>query len=107
MEPRKRIHLVNELMQEANLMMTALEKAMQGKRMEESAPVKHGTHHSPRQYSLEDEHKDWGSILRALTDIQAKLEQIEHAEQERIEQRMPSPYATAKDGVDTEDYTRV
>ncbi len=25
MEPRKRIHLVNELMQEANLMMAALE----------------------------------------------------------------------------------
>ena len=46
-------------------------------------------------------------ILRALTDIQAKLESIEHAEQERIEQRMPSPYAYAKDGGDTEDYTRV
>lgn len=107
MEPRKRIHLVNELMQEANLMMSALEKAMQGERIEESAPAKHGTQHSQRHYSLEDEHKDWGSILRALTDMQAKLERIEHSERERIGQSMPSPYASAKDGVDTEDYTRV
>src|SRR5262245_54557229 len=90
MEPRKRMHLVNELMQEANLMMTALEKAMQGRRIEETAPAKHGTQHAQRPYSLEDEHKEWRMILRALTDMQATLERIEHAEQERIEQRMPS-----------------
>ena len=107
MEPRKRMHLVNELMQEANLMMTALEKAMQGRRIEETAPAKHGTPHAQRPSSLEDEHKEWSLILRALTDIQAKLESIEHSEQERIEQNMPSPYASAKDGRDTEDYTRV
>ncbi len=44
MEPRKRTHLVNELMQEAHLMMAALEKAMQGERIEESHPALHGTH---------------------------------------------------------------
>jgi hypothetical protein len=38
MEPRKRTHLVNELMQEAHLMMGVLEKAMQGERLEESHP---------------------------------------------------------------------
>ena len=38
MEPRKRTHLVNELMQEAHLMMGVLEKAMQGERIEESHP---------------------------------------------------------------------
>jgi len=66
MEPRKRTHLVNELMQEANLMMAALEKAMEGERSEESHPTLHGTHHVQGQYSLEDEHKAWGQILRAL-----------------------------------------
>jgi hypothetical protein len=42
MEPRKRTHLVNELMQEAHLMMGVLEKAMQGERIEESHPTLHG-----------------------------------------------------------------
>jgi hypothetical protein len=42
MEPRKRTHLVNELMQEAHLMMGVLEKAMQGERIEESHPILHG-----------------------------------------------------------------
>ena len=107
MEPRKRLHLVNELMQEANLMMTALEKAMQGRRIEETAPAKHGTQTPQRQYSLEDEHKEWRMIFRALTDIQTTLESIERSERERIEQSIPSPYASAKDGGDTEDYTRV
>ena len=46
MEPRKRLHLVNELMDEANLMMAALEKAMQGERFEETHPALHGTHHA-------------------------------------------------------------
>jgi hypothetical protein len=86
MEPRKRTHLVNELMQEANLMMAALEKAMEGERSEESHPTLHGTHHVQGQYSLEDEHKAWGQILRALTDIQTELERIEHSEHQRIEQ---------------------
>ena len=43
MEPQKRTHLVNELMQEANLMMGVLEKAMQGERFEETHPALHGT----------------------------------------------------------------
>jgi len=84
MEPRKRTHLVNELMQEANLMMGALEKAMEGERIEESQPARPGTQHPQGQYSLEDEHKSWGKILRALTEIQTELDRIEHCEHQRI-----------------------
>ena len=72
MEPRKRTHLVNELMQEANLMMAVLEKAMEGERIEESHPALHGTHHEGH-YSLEDEHKAWGQILKELTAMKTKL----------------------------------
>ena len=90
MEPRKRLHLVNELMQEANLMMAALEKAMQGERIEESHPALHGTHHPHGQYSLEDEHKSWGNVLRDLTEIQTELEQIAQSEQYRRERLTPS-----------------
>jgi len=84
MEPRKRTHLVNELMQEAHLMMGALEKAMQGERLEESHPTLHGAHHRPGPSSLEEEHKAWGKVLRALTDMQTELDQIAHAEHQRI-----------------------
>ena len=80
MEPRQRTHLVNELMDEANLMMGVLEKAMEGERSEESHPALHGTHHSHGQYSLEDEHTSWGKILKALTEIHTELKQIEHSE---------------------------
>ena len=107
MEPRKRTYLVNELMQEANLMMTVLEKAMQGERIEESFLAQHGTQHPHGQYSLEDEHKAWRTILRALTDIHTELEQIEHSERQRTERVVPSAYASASDGIDAEDYTRV
>jgi hypothetical protein len=107
MDPRKRTHLVNELMQEANLMMAALEKAMEGERIEESHPALHGTQHTQRHYSLEDEHKAWGTILKALTDMKTKLEEIEHAEHQRTEAGVPSPYAYAGDGGDPEEYTRV
>jgi len=86
MEPRKRTHLVNELMQEAHLMMGVLEKAMQGERLEESHPSRHGTHHPQGPYSLEDEHKAWGKVLRALTDMQTALDQIEQSEHQRIAQ---------------------
>jgi hypothetical protein len=85
MEPRKRTHLVNELMQEAHLMMGTLEKAMEGERIQESSPPRHGTQHTQGQYSLEDEHKSWGKVLRALTDIQTELDQIEQCEHQRIE----------------------
>ncbi len=84
MEPRKRTHLVNELMQEANLMMGALEKAMEGERIEESHPSRPGTQHPQGQYSLEDEHTSWGQVLRALTAIQTELDRIEHCERQRI-----------------------
>ena len=90
MEPRKRTHLVNELMQEANLMMAALEKAMEGERVEESHPTLHGTHHSQGQYSLEDEHKAWGKVLKALTEIQTEMDQIEACEHQRLERFTPS-----------------
>ena len=85
MEPQKRTHLVNELMQEANLMMGVLEKAMQGERFEETHPALHGTQHQEGHSSLEDEHKAWGKILKALTEIQPELERIEHSEHQRVE----------------------
>ena len=90
MEPRKRTHLVNELMQEAHLMMGALEKAMEGERIEESHPIRHGTQHSQGQYSLEDEHKAWGRVLRALTEMQTELDRIEQCEHSRIERLTPN-----------------
>ncbi len=90
MEPRQRTHLVNELMDEANLMMGVLEKAMEGERSEERHPALHGTHHPHGQYSLEDEHKSWGKVLRALTEIQTELDQIEHSEQHRRERLTPN-----------------
>jgi len=90
MEPRKRTHLVNELMQEANLMMAALEKAMEGERIAEMHPARHGTPHHSGQYSLEEEHKSWGKILKALTEIQTELDQIATSEHQRIAQGTPS-----------------
>jgi hypothetical protein len=72
-------------MEEANLMMGALEKAMQGERIEESQPALHGTHHPDGQHGLEDEHKSWGKVLRSLTEMQAELDQIEHYERQRLE----------------------
>jgi hypothetical protein len=86
MEPRKRIELVNRLMEEAHLMMGVLEKGMEGERIEESQPAMHGTHHLREQHSLEDQHKSWGNVLRALTEIQTELNQIEHVERQRIAQ---------------------
>ena len=90
MEPRKRTHLVNELMQEAHLMMGALEKAMEGARIEETRPSRHGTQYPHGQYSLEDEHKAWGKVLRTLTEIQTELDQIEQCEHQRLERLTPS-----------------
>jgi hypothetical protein len=107
MEPRKRTHLVNELMQEAQLRMTVLEKAMEGERVEESFLAQHGKPHPHGQYSLEDEHKSWRKVLRALTEIHTELEQIKHFERQRTEQVVPSASTSARDGGEEEDYTRV
>ena len=85
MEPRKRTHLVNELMQETRHMMGALEKAMEGQRVDASHPTLHGVHHPPGPSRLEDEHQAWGKVLRALTDMQTELDQIERYEHQRIE----------------------
>ena len=90
MEPRKRTHLVHELMQEAHLMMGTLEKAMEGERSEECHPALHGTHHPHGPYSLAEEHTSWGNVLRALTEIQTALHQIEQSEQHRRERLTPS-----------------
>jgi len=90
MEPRQRTHLVNELMDEANLMMRVVEKAMEGERSEARHPTLHGTPHPHGPYSLAEEHTSWGTILRTLTAIQTELDQIENAEQHRREQRTPS-----------------
>jgi len=35
---------------------------------------------------LEDEHKAWGKVLRALTDMQTELDQIAQSEHQRIAQ---------------------
>jgi len=72
-------------MEEANLMMGVLEKSMEGERIEERQPSMHGTHHPQEEYSLEDEHKSWGKVLRGLTEIQTELDQIEHSERQRVE----------------------
>ncbi len=98
MEPRERTHLVNRLMEEANLMMGVLEKAMEGERIEESHPALHGTHHALGQSSLEDEHKSWGKVLRALTEMQTALDQIEQSEQHRREKGIPSACSVLQRG---------
>jgi hypothetical protein len=90
MEPRHRTQRVNELMDEAHLMMGVLEKAMEGERTEARHPALHGTYHPHGAYSLEEEHKAWGKVLSALTEIQTALEQIAHAEQQRREPLTPS-----------------
>ena len=89
MEAHKRTEMVNRLMEEANLMMGVLEKAMEGERIEEIHPAMHGTHHPQGQYSLEDEHKSWGKVLKALTEIQTELDQIEQSEHHRVERETP------------------
>lgn len=85
MEPRKRTHLVNSLMEEAHLMMGVLEKALEGQRMEASHPTLHGAHHPQGASSLQDEHASWEKVLRDLKAIQTELDQIEQSERHRIE----------------------
>jgi hypothetical protein len=90
MEPRQRTHLVNELMDEAHLMMGALEKAMEGARSEASHPTLHGMQPPQGSSSLEEEHQAWSKVLRALTAIHTELEHIAHAEQQRRERLTPN-----------------
>ncbi|MGE3539617.1 MAG: hypothetical protein AB7N91_19575 [Candidatus Tectimicrobiota bacterium] len=89
MEAHTRTHLVNELMDEAQLRMATLEKAMEGERIAQASPVRPGMHHPQGSSSLEDEHKAWGRVLKALSTIQTDLEQIVQAEQVRIESVRP------------------
>ena len=95
MEPRKRTHLVNELMEEARRMMSVLTKSMEGK--EEEAHLKEGSLHMPDNapyppstYTLEQEQAAWEQVCGALHDMQAQLDLIELAERERIERLTPS-----------------
>ena len=85
MEPHKRTHLVNQLMEEATLMQGVLAKAMEGQQTEAHQQHLHGIHHAHGAYSLQDEHTAWGKIMQALQVIQAELNQIEHAERQRVE----------------------
>src|SRR5215467_14346387 len=48
--------------------------------------------------TIQDEHAAWGKILRALTDIQAELDQIEYAEHQRIERFTPSDELSRRAG---------
>ena len=95
MEPRKRTHLVNELMEEAGLMLKVLTKAMEGQ--EEEAHLKEeGLHmpedepHAPPTCTLEEEHAAWQKVCAALHDIQTQLDRIEQAERARLERATPS-----------------
>jgi hypothetical protein len=95
MEPRKRTHLVNELMQEARLMLTALEQAMEAKERE-ATQIKESHHITddepipPPAHTIQDEYTAWGKILRALTDTQTELEKIEQFKRQRLERCTPS-----------------
>ena len=85
MEPQKRTHLVNQLMEEATLMQAVLVKAMEGQRTEARQPHLHSTPHAHEAYSLLDEHAAWEKIVQALQGIHTELEQIADAERQRVE----------------------
>jgi hypothetical protein len=63
---------------------------MEGEPIQESYPARHGTQPPQGQYNLENEHKSWGKVLRALTDIQTELDRIEQCEHPRRERLTPS-----------------
>src|SRR5262245_48065966 len=62
MEPHKRTHLVNELMEEARLMQSAVEKAMEGQQFEAQHPALHGPQHAPGTHRLQEEHAAWEKV---------------------------------------------
>ena len=103
MEPRKRTHLVNELMQEAHCMMTVLEQAMAAKQREahqraESHHITDDEPNPPPAHAIQDEHISWGKVVQALTDVQSELQQIAQSEHERLERGTPSAArASARD----------
>jgi hypothetical protein len=76
MEPRRRTHLVNELMDEATLMQSALQTSLQAQQTS-------GQTESPGAYRLREEYASWERVLQGLKVIQAELNRIEHAERER------------------------
>ena len=68
MEPHKRTHLVNELMQEATLMRTVLAKAIEATQTEaqqrqESPHITDDELTSPPAHTLQDESTSWGEGL--------------------------------------------
>jgi len=95
MEWHKRTHLVNALMEEAGLMMKVLQKAMEATQAEadhkeENPHIPDEAPHPPSAYTIEEEYAAWERVCTALHAVQAELEQIEHAEQARIERLTPS-----------------
>src|SRR5262252_2913989 len=61
-------------------------KSHAGRAARGESPPLHGAHHRPGPSSLEEEHKAWGKVLRALTDMQTELDQIAQSEHQRIAQ---------------------
>jgi hypothetical protein len=89
MEPRKRTHLVTELVNEATLMQSVLEKAMEAKQLEitqikQSGHITDDEPNAPPVYTLQEEHAAWKQVLHSLQEIQTALDRIEHAERQRM-----------------------
>jgi hypothetical protein len=78
MEPRRRTHLVNELMDEATLMQSALHKSLEARQTR-------GQTETPTAYGLREEYASWERVLQGLKVIQAELDRIERAERARID----------------------
>ena len=78
MEPRRRTHLVNELMDEATLMQSALQKSLETRQTR-------GQSETPAAYGLRQEYASWERVLQGLKVIQAELDRIERAERARID----------------------
>jgi hypothetical protein len=53
---------------------------MAGARIEASYPTLPRAQHPQGHYRLEEEHPSWGNVLKAVTDLQTELAQIEQAE---------------------------
>jgi hypothetical protein len=65
-------------------MQGVLAKAMEGPQSEASHPTLHGTPHAHGEYRLQDEYQSWEKVIQALQVIQTELEQIAHAERQRV-----------------------
>jgi hypothetical protein len=105
MEPRQRTQLIQALVAEARLMRGVLEQAIEAKQMEakqrtESQHITDDEPAPPPASTIQDEHTSWGKVLRALTDIQTELYQIEYSEHQRTERFTPSDDLSRRAGRD-------